>query len=275
MIWSASVQDGVKHEIYSCSQNGNWQPIATLNNPGEMKYQLPSFRWENSYKVRVIDWAGNSVDSNAVTLNSYCDNAYDYFYMISKNAEANLSSFNRYVQDFERILKDSLSSCQTKNAYCAENVLNFQIYTEPTDMGYIIHVKDIETGNLFLNGQYIYPLSEAFWEMQAVDKRKLKKAIESRFPRENNHGVSQIVRIEGFQQISLNEANNICRDSGGRLLTPDEWFENQGSFENKNRIGEYVVGGMIYYNEDYYRWTFFEILQPQASNPYCVRCRME
>jgi len=287
LAWSRPEQDMTKYEIYKKLKNGEWEKIEEIENPRDNTYHLlPSqLNWGSHYKVRAVDWAGNWADSNSVRLDKNCNIRQDVFYLLSKKDINHTPCVEKFVADFEIMLKDKFSeygkSCQPNNAYCSEHFLHFLIDPEPNSTGCRIHIKDLNSGTSFFKGKYAYPTDGECWGMAKMDREELNNSIinliERLFPGQppNNHPIrpsSNIFCIKNTGHVSLEQAKNMCENKGGSLLSVQEWLGNKEYFGNKNRIGEYVKRGRIYFDSAQNVWMFEEIFQPEASNSYSVRC---
>lgn len=280
LIWNISNQARRDISIYQILPDGKIQLIDTIRNTNETKYLLNNYKWGNSYKIRVKDNAGNGADSNSVKLDDYCEEQDDIFYLISDNTGDQFFSNHGYINDFEQTLikffQEVKLSFNKKNAFCAKNILYLSLVKEPDMSGYRINAENIETGAIFFRGGYIYKVDDDYLRMVVNDREILKNAIKEHFQETQKMikpSAVQIQMIDVDNQVSLRNAENICRNRGGRLLTSDEWFANHKYFEDKKEVGEYVIDGRIYFK--YGKWRFEGIFMPQASNPYRVRCRID
>lgn len=294
LLWGGPAGGGLTVKVYKlCKESHEWKAVSPPIETGTKEFPLRGFEWGDTFKITISDGLGNHVDSNQVTVKRKPSIKSDFFYSISSESYVECERFKRVVEDFEialiRVVKKAGKTCQSVEAQGAEHILRFLVRQDESSRGFHFSVFDQETGKIFFRSHYMYSFFGHCRGIVGVDRSWLERNLQSlihglcseksrdrspnrpRMAKPRNLPFTFFVaKCEG--PVSLVEAQRLCENEGGRLMTYNEWIRYSPHFRNKRKEGEYVKEGRIYLDTGKNQWLFERVFQPEASNYYCVRC---
>lgn len=264
--------------------HGRWQGQQIDKNGCVYSFKIAP---HEQFRCRVRDRHGRkaysrifTVPSSKVVRDKFCN----IFVLENDPCDAFLdlsSEINYILQDVLRNAGCSYS------AVSGVRVIKSQVYcltrlTENPKQGFV--VKMAGNGGVLLHSSYHYGCEREDSYLGAEDQQNLRSHFggpspilssaipppppdEPEAPHEREETVVSL--------LSLREAENFCRQKGGRLLTEKEWLEYLPGFETPYHKGEYVEGGMMRYRAGSMSWCFEKVFQPYARNLYRTRCYYE
>ena len=273
-----------------------------------MVFYSKRFKWNTIYKVRSINKAGLWTDSDTIKITRDCEANYDFSYKVVCNSSYCNPCMKKFIKYFENVLQKRLTDmgktyCSLPTAlHCSDHILYFSIASENILFKSPFIIKDFIADVDFITGKYVYIKNDRCkFGIAKIDKQIVKEEVDTlisklfptsshskpfdfnklsdynkssdNMPSSPNTSAKTLLCPNGKNKIwSLMEAKQICEKKGGGLLSEKDWFKHRNSFKDKNKNGEYVIGGYIFYDTITNKWQFEKLHQPDAVNIFCVRC---